>query len=196
MNLVTETNNFCSGAILLSCLVQKQEQHSRRDLNLEHIFVFMAFIAVISSPKNVYLCTVLLMRLFPGLQKLSSPGLETQDTFRLSAFFILKSRLLIKRMWSRHSNSNELSFLTGGTSSAGLKLSFPEFWTSQSLFLASKNKLVTFGANRFIRSQSTSEHTYTRNIIYICEIQTSFMLRNVNVRLFNETRTVFFISFF
>jgi hypothetical protein len=43
-NLVAGKNNFCLGAILLSCLVSKLQKHFHRDSNPEQIFVVVVFV--------------------------------------------------------------------------------------------------------------------------------------------------------
>jgi hypothetical protein len=83
-NLIADTNSFCLGAILLSCLVSKLQKHFHRDSNPGQIFRVCGLYSynLIAETNNFGLGTVLLSCSVSELQEPASPGLELITLFR------------------------------------------------------------------------------------------------------------------
>jgi hypothetical protein len=78
-NLPAERNNFGQGVILLSYLVSELQKHCHRDSNPRQIFVVVAFVPVISWPKQTtfFLALFFYRAYFPSYRNLhrgSNPG--------------------------------------------------------------------------------------------------------------------------
>jgi hypothetical protein len=168
-NLLAETNKFCLGAVLPSCLFSELQKASSSGLETRTVFsvLWPLFLQSTRRYKQFWSrrrSSVVLS--FRATGKIFA-GNRTQDSFLGSWSFFLYFSLWNKQLWSWRRSSIVLSFRTKRTALTGNWTHdiFPEFWPCCVLFLVSRNKHPKFDANRFIRYRAISEHTYIQTYI-------------------------------